>query len=354
MRVPGFRSDITREVDLAEEVARLSGYDGIPVTSPAASVNAADSDPHQMVRARLKDLMAGAGFFEVINYSFISPDALGMLRYAEGEAAPGPIRVKNPISDEQAVMRTTLLPGLLNNARYNIDHRSENFRIFELSKVFLPRKEGPQAEEIHHLAGIMAGKRVHLALYSDDDVDYADVKGVVEHICGSLRIDDPRFRAESLPPWLDPSASASVYVKGEMVGELGRVHPEVREAFDLKRPVFAFRLDFDRLFGLMGPLPVYRGLPKFPPVPRDLALIADEKLPVEEPLDFIRSLKEPLMESIEIFDIFKSDQIGEAKKSIGYRMTYRAADRSLTDEEVNRLHGRLIEKVTAKFGVSLR
>jgi phenylalanyl-tRNA synthetase beta chain len=251
-------------------------------------------------------------------------------------------------------MRTTLLPGLLNNARYNIDHRSDNFRIFELSKVFLPGEVGPQAEEVHHLAGIMAGKREGHALYSGDDIDYADAKGVVELICGALRIEEPRFRADALPPWLDPSAAACVYVQGERVGEVGRVHAAVQDCFDLKRPVFAFRLDFDRLFALKGPFPVYRGLPKFPPVPRDLALIAQEALPVEEPLDFMRSLNEPLLESIEIFDIFKSDQIGEGKKSIGYRLTYRAADRSLTDEEINRVHTQLIGKVTARFGVSLR
>jgi phenylalanyl-tRNA synthetase beta chain len=352
--VPGFRSDITREVDLAEELARISGYDGIPVTSPAAEAHAADCDPRQMVRAQLKELLTGAGFFEVINYSFISSDALRMLGYSEGDDAPVPIRVKNPLSDEQAVMRTSLLPGLLNNARYNIDHRYENFRIFELSKVFLPRKEDPQADEIHHLVGVMTGKRDPLPLYNDGDVDFYDAKGVVEHICEFLRIEDLRFRAEALPPWLDPSTSASVFVRGERVGELGGVHPQVRETFDLKRPLFAFRLDFDRLFALQGPVPIYRGLPKFPPVPRDLALIADERLPVEEPLDFMRSLNEPLLESIEIFDIFKSEQIGDGKKSIGYRLTYRAADRSLTDEEVNSIHGRLIAQVTARFGVSLR
>ena len=162
------------------------------------------------------------------------------------------------------------------------------------------------------------------------------------------------FRAQSLPPWLDPCASASVFAKGERVGELGRVHSEVLEAYDLKRPIFAFRLDFDRLFALKGPVPVYKALPKFPPVPRDIALIADEKMPVEEPFDFIRSLNEPLMESVEIFDIFRSDQIGTGKKSIGYRLTYRADDRSLTDEEVNALHVELVRKVTARFGVSLR
>ena len=352
--VPGFREDITREIDLIEELARISGYDGIPVTSPAAAVEAAGFDPHQRARRELKNLLAGAGFFEVINYSFISYESIRRLRYSEGDPRLAPIRLKNPLSDEQAVMRTTLLPGLLQNARYNLDRRSENFRIFELSKIFLPRKDGLQAEEPHHLAGVIAGKRVPQTLYSDADVDYTDVKGVVEALCSFLRINDVGFRAQSFPPWLDPCASASVFAKGERVGELGRVHSEVLEAYDLKRPIFAFRLDFDRLFALKGPVPVYKPLPKFPPVPRDIALIADEKMPVEEPFDFICSLNEPLLESVEIFDIFRSDQIGTGKKSIGYRLTYRAEDRSLTDEEVNALHVELVRKVTARFGISLR
>jgi phenylalanyl-tRNA synthetase beta chain len=352
--VPSFRGDITREVDLAEELARLSGYDGIPVTRPLVNVESAVFDPHQRVRGEVKEMLVGAGFFEVINYSFISLQSIQSLRYPKDDRLMAPIRLRNPLSDEQAVMRTTLLPGLLNNARFNFDHRSENFWIFELSKVFLPVREALQADEIHHLAGIIAGRRTPDLLYSDSYVDYTDVKGVVEALCEALRIHDVRFRAESLPPWLDPGASASVFVKAERVGELGSVHSEVLEAFDIKRPVFAFRLNFDKLFALRGQDPVFKGLPKFPPVPRDVALIADEKLPVEQPLDFIRSLNEPLLESVEIFDIFRSDQIGAGKKSIGYRLTYRAQDRSLTDEEVNVVHGELVRKLTAKFGISLR
>jgi phenylalanyl-tRNA synthetase beta chain len=351
---PGFRGDITREIDLCEEIARLSGYDAIPVTSPVATVEAASFDPHQRARRELKDLLAGAGFFEVINYSFISSESIGKLGYPQDDPKMAPVRLKNPLSDEQSVMRTTLLPGLFQNARYNLDHRSENFRIFELSKIFLPRKDDLLADEPHHLAGVLAGKRVPQGLYSCGDLDFTDVKGVVEAVFRFMRIDDVRFLAESLPPWLDSGASACVFARGERVGELGRVHSRVLEAFDFKRPVFAFRLDFDKLFALMGPLPVYRGLPKFPPVARDMALIADGKIPVQEPFDFIRSLNEPLLESVEIFDIFKSDQLGADKKSIGYRLTYRASDRSLTDEEVNVLHAGLVGKVTAKFEVSLR
>lgn len=352
---PSFRSDITREVDLWEEVARIHGYDGIPVTSPMAAAESALFDPHQRARRDLRNMLTGAGFYEVINYSFISHESIRKLRLPEGDFRLDPVRLMNPLSDEQAVMRTSLVPGLLQTARFNFDRRSDNLRIFELSKIFLPRKGELQADEPHHLAGIMAGKVVPQLLYGGElEVGYEDVKGVVESILHFFRVDGARFRAEALPTWLDPFMAASFFVAGERLGEIGRLHPEVQEAFDLKRPVFLFRLNFDKLFALKGPVPVYESLPKFPPVARDMALVAEEKLLVEEPLDFIRSIDEPLLESVEIFDIFRSEQVGADKKSIGYRLTYRAADRSLTDEEINDVHGRLIALITEKFGVSLR
>lgn len=353
--VPSFRPDITREVDLYEEIARLSGYDAIPVTSPAVVADSAPADPHQAARHDIKRLLASAGFFEVINYSFISLESLKKLRYTEGDPRLNPVRLRNPLSDEQSVMRTSLIPGLLMNARYNFDRRSEDLRIFELSKVFLPREGDLLADEPHHIAGAMAGRRIPQPLHGkDEDVDYAEVKGVVESILNFLRIDGSRFRAEDIPPWLDQYASASIFVGGERVGELGAIHPEVAESFDLKRTVYLFRLNFERIFARKGPEPFFASLPKFPAVARDMALIAAEKLPVEEPLDFILNLKEPLLERVVIFDIFRSEQLGADKKSVGYRLTYRAPDRSLTDEEVNSIHEKLVKRMVDRFGVSLR
>lgn len=353
--VPSFRPDVTREVDLFEEIARLSGYETIPVTSPAIVAESAPTDLNQASRRNIKRLLEGAGFFEVINYSFISIESIRKLRYTEDDPRLNPVRLKNPLSDEQAVMRTSLIPGLLMNARYNFDRRSENLRTFELSKVFLPREGDLLADEPHHIAGLMAGRRDPQLFYGkEEEVDFADVKGVVESILGFLHIEGARFRAEALPPWLDQYASASVFVGSERVGELGRIHPEVAEGFDLKRTVYAFRLDFERLFALRGPSPFFTSLPKFPAVSRDMALVAAETLPVEEPLDFILGLKEPLLEQVQIFDVFRSKQLGAGKKSVGYRLTYRASDRSLTDEEVNGIHEKLVKKMVEKFGVSLR
>lgn len=352
---PPFRPDITREVDLFEEIARLAGYDTIPVTSPTVAVQSALLDPHQGKRRELKSVMEGAGFYEVINYSFISMEALGKLRYSPDDARLKPIQLRNPLSDEQAVMRTSLIPGLLLNARSNFDRRTEDLRIFELSKVFLPREGELLADEPHHIAGAMAGRRIPQLLYSgENQLDYTDVKGIVECILGFFRVKSTVFRAEDLPPWLDPYASASVYAGDRRIGELGKVHPEVGLGFDLKKSVYLFRLNFDRLFSMEGPPPFFSSLPKFPSVERDMALLAAESIPVEEALNFILSLKEPLLERVEIFDIFRSAQLGADRKSVGYRLTYRASDRSLTDEEVNAIHQKLVEQVVERFGVSLR
>jgi len=352
---PTFRPDITREVDLAEEVVRLVGYDFVPVTRPLAAVYAEPMDPHLRRRQEVKSLLQGAGFFEVINYSFISGESLGKLRFAEDDPRLRPVRVKNPLSEEQAVMRTSLIPGLLQTARNNFDHRNENLRIFELSKVFLPREGEPLPHEPHHLAGVMAGKRSPQLLFGgEDEVDYTDVKGILEDVLDLFYLERLEFRAEDLPSYLDPVRAASVYCGRKRIGAVGKLHIEVEEAFDLKRPVYLFEMDFDQVYELRHSHPLFRSLPKFPSVARDMALIVDESVPVQEPLDFILERHEPLLERVEVFDIYRSKQLGEGKKSVGYRLVYRAADRNLTDEEINDIHGGLVTTVLNAFNAVLR
>ncbi|MEN6484219.1 MAG: phenylalanine--tRNA ligase subunit beta [Syntrophobacteraceae bacterium] len=352
---PSFRPDLTREVDLTEEIARLAGYDLIPVTYPKADVVTAPQDLHLASREEVKDLLKTAGYFEAISYSFVSQDSLVKLRLPQDDPRLRPIRLKNPLSEEQAVMRTSLLPGLLNAARYNFGHRNEDLRIFELSKVFLPREGESLPFEPHHLAGLAAGKRSPDLLYGGDaELDYTDVKGVTESVLGSFYPEKVEFAASDIPPYFDPFRAASVFVNGQKVGNVGRLHPGVEEAFDFKKPVYAFELDFDRMFELGAPRPLFRGLPKFPAVARDMALVVGVELNVREPLEFILSQGESLLESIEVFDIYQNPQFGEGKKSLGYRLVYRAPDRSLTDEEVNEVHGRLVGGVLDTFGVTLR
>lgn len=353
---PPFRPDITREIDLVEEVARLVGYDKVPVTAPRATATAADFDPHLRARQDVKLLLQSAGFFEVLNYSFISQDSVARLRLPADDRRLSPVRLMNPLSEEQAVMRTSLVPGLLQTARYNFDHGNEDLRIYELSKVFLAgAADDALPEERHQLAGIMAGRRSPDILYGGrEEIDYSDVKGIAESVLSFFYLEEISFRREDIPPYVDSTAAASIYVGGQQVGALGRINPELEETFDLKRSVWIFELDFERIFELRVPRPLFRPLPKFPSVTRDVAVIVDENLTIGEPLDYILQQNEPLLELVEVFDVFTSKQLGAGKRSIGYRLVYRAPDRSLTDEEVNGIHQGLVGKLLAKFQATLR
>jgi phenylalanyl-tRNA synthetase beta chain len=354
---PAFRPDIEREEDLAEEIARLVGYDHIPVTYPQAVAVTEPVDPHLKARQELKQRLVGWGFSEVINFSFISTQSLRELRYPADDPRMRTVPLANPLSEEQAVMRTSLLPGLLQNVVHNVNHGNENLRLFEMGKVFWAREGEPLPFEPHRLAGVMTGARYpHLLYGGDAEVDFADLKGVVEGLLEPFRASNARFSNDEavLPPWVDPAAGAAVDVSGEIVGALGRLHPEVQERLDVKRSVHVFSLDFEKLYGLGLDATLFRPLPRFPSVVRDLALVVDRDLAVREPMDFIRNLQEPLLERVEIFDLFKDPKLGEGRKSVGYRLVYRAPDRNLTDSEVNLIHERLSAEVLRAFSAERR
>jgi phenylalanyl-tRNA synthetase beta chain len=352
---PTFRPDITREVDLVEEVIRVIGYDKVPVTFPLAAVHAEPVNPYLQARQVTKETLCAAGFDEVINYAFVSSGSLSKLRLPEGDPCLSPIPVLNPLSEDQGVMRTSLIPGLLETARHNIDHRNEDLRIFELSKVFMAQPGETLPREPHQLVLLMTGRRSPDNLYGGPNpVDYSDVKGMIEEVLQLFHVSEGRFAGRDIPPYLDSGNSSSLFVGDSRLGALGPLHPDVQEAFDLKQRVFLCELDFDRLYDLRQSSPLFKSLPRYPSVVRDMALVVDEDLPVREPWEFVWNQRIALLERLEIFDIYRNPQLGAGKKSIGYRLTYRALDRNLTDEEVNELHGQLVAKVLKAFDAVLR
>ena len=176
----------------------------------------------------------------------------------------------------------------------------------------------------------------------------------MESVLDLFYLEGVRFADEALPPYLDAGQAASIFCAGEWIGSLGKLRAEVQEAFDLKKDIIVFEVDFDKVFNLKQSHPMFRSLPKYPPVARDMALIVDENLSVQEPLDYIWGQKEALLEQVEVFDIYRNPQWGKGKKSVGYRLVYRSPERSLTDEEINDIHSGLVRKVLDAFNATLR
>ncbi|MBW1982359.1 MAG: phenylalanine--tRNA ligase subunit beta [Deltaproteobacteria bacterium] len=352
---PSFRPDLTREVDLMEEVARLAGYDRIPSSLPRATITASKPPASRLFRERAKEVLANVGFSEVISYSFISSTLVERLRFAPDDRRLRCLPIRNPLSEDQSVMRTTLVPGLLEIAARNQRRNNFDLKLFELSKVFFPRSGHELPEERLNLAGLLGGLRRPLA-WSEPalPVDFFDAKGAVEALLVALTGKRPRFQPETAAPYLKSTTAARIMLADSQLGDVGELHPEVLEDFRLKGPLYLFDLDFDLLASMGTTTRQFQPLPKFPAIRRDLAIVIPVDLPAQAVLDFLEENLPEQAESVLLFDHYRGGQVGAGKKSIAFRITYRSPERSLTDEEVNDLHAALTQRVLTTFQASLR
>jgi len=352
---PPFRSDLTREVDLMEEVARLAGFDRIPSTLPCALVTAAKPPRSQTFRGVAKEALVGLGFSETISFSFISGQGSARLGILPDDRRFHHLPIRNPLTEEQAVLRTSLIPGMLETAGRNQRQRQLNLRLFELSKVFFPRRSEELPEERFNLCGLLSGTR-RPASWNDpaEAVDFFDLKGVVEALMGRIGVSELRWRQTAAAPFLRPEAAAEIDLAGIKLGVLGEVRAEVLEAFEVKGPAFLFDLDFDLLEEHATERKTFRPLPRFPEVNRDLAIVVSEDTSAQRVLDFLAEHRPEYAESVLLFDCYRGSQVGAGRKSLAFRITYRSPERSLTDQEVNEIHTRVTAKVLAAFEATLR
>ena len=269
VQVPPFRGDLEREVDLIEEIARLAGFDAIPVTLPRGVVATPRPGPEVRLLAAARQLLEGLGFFEVITYSF-QPDRLGSLLTPAADT-PAALRLANPLSEEQAMMRTSLLPGLLDTLRRNTLKQSLDVRLFEISKVFAPRAGEDLPQEEPWLTGLMYGAREEAAWNATrDPVNFFDLKGMVETLLEGLLIPEVTFAADGLPGYL--RYGARVLSGSRELGVLGELRPDIGEQLDLEGDIFGFNLNFAALCQASLP-PRFTPLPRYPAVYRDIALV---------------------------------------------------------------------------------
>ncbi|MDA8125730.1 MAG: phenylalanine--tRNA ligase subunit beta [Deltaproteobacteria bacterium] len=352
---PTCRVDITREIDLIEEIVRLYGYDRVPATLPAVSVISGSADPKRKVGERLREIMTGAGYSEVINYSFISPEAIEQLGLAEADERRNQVRIRNPLTEEQAVLRTTMVHSLLLNAKRNADYGRFNLKLFEIGRTFIGCGEGKQPREHNRLACLITGLRYEERWHwGEVPADYYDLKGCVENILEMLRISDCSFRSGVSEPFLHPGKSCGIFSAEEQIGFLGEIHPDLLARMNLAGPVVVGELDIDLLIARFHAKAPFRAIPRFPSSNRDVAFLIRREIEAGEMMRLVQENHEELLEKVQIFDVYEGGNLTAGMRSLGLRFSYRSGERTLTDEEVNDVHGRIVEKIVRLTGASIR
>jgi phenylalanyl-tRNA synthetase beta chain len=353
---PSFRVDVCRPEDLMEEVARLSGYNNIPPTYPAVPVRGRLPLKKRASRNRIKQLMVACGFNEIVTYSFIGSGDGDRLGLKSDDSRRQTVAILNPLTEEQAVMRTSLVPGLLQTLQLNLAKQERNLKLFEIGKTFFATQLEALPEEIEMLAGLWSGSRFAPSWHTSDvDTDFFDLKGAVESLLQQLNVQQVDFTR--LPDddctYTRPGVSARILAQEREIGLLGEIHPRALHRFDLKRTAYIFELNIDRLLPLIPDTKSFRPIPKFPVVTRDVTLIVDRSIESGKILQCIEQMNEELIEALQLFDVFEGKPIPAGRKSISFRIIYRSLTRTLEDDEINRLHQKITGQLLEVFKAAL-
>ncbi len=353
--VPSFRPDLEREVDLIEEVARLYGYDDIPQTMPHASLENSEPRIEQKLERQLRNLLASSGFSELINYSFIGRDAVRKLRLDDADPRHQPVAILNPLNEDQSVMRTTLVPSMLEALARNLAYRTTDLQLFELRPVFFPAGGELGSRQELHLVAAISGKNAPLGWARESKpVDFFDLKGVLENLLAALGIKNPVFSSDAGESWLHPGKSALVKTDKTTLGVIGELHPQVQLAFDLDQPVYFFELNLDRLFSCAGQRDPFAIPSRFPAVERDSALLVDAAIEAGQVLEVARRSLGKYGQDIVIFDLYTGKGIPDGKKSLALRIRYGSPDKTLTEDEISKAHGKLVKSVCHQLAAEIR
>lgn len=362
---PTFRVDIEREADLVEEVARLYGYNNIPTTLPSANLSYPEQDTRRFKRADATQMMLSIGFSEAINYSFTAEKHAEMMKLAAEDVRRQFVKLLNPLTEDQAVMRTMLLPGLLENVKRNISFQKTAVKLFEIGKVFQPLEKNAQPKETSNIAGVMTGNKYGESSqlhFKADKVDIFDAKGAVEYILEELRLtDNSQINVEFVHPaqegvekFCDSDYALLVFAGGTLLGTIGKILPDVLRSFGIKHDVYYFELNFDAICELQATPRDFSSLPVYPSVKRDIALVVPVTVSAGELLAKVHETREKLIESAEIFDVFQGGKIEKGYKSVAVSITYRSATKTLTEKNVEKAHVKVVKLLTDTFGGSFR
>ena len=353
---PSWRNDVTCNADISEEIARIHGLDHIESHMPVLGMAQGRQFVVEDVKDSIQDYMVAVGMNEVMTYSFINQSAFDKLQLAADDSRRNAIELLNPITDEFRVMRTTMAPSVLNAAAYNLARQHNKVAIFEVGRVYLP-KELPlkeQATEKSMLCAVISGKCNDLNWCTcRDNVDFYDMKGVVEGLMAKLMLNDYKLVHYAVP-YLHPGKSCAVEVDGKIIGWFGELHPLAQEAFGLPQEAYILEMEVEPLVAAAIAVPKYKHLAKYPSMSRDIAVVVPLEVTNAELEAVIREHAGELLIGVKVFDIYTGKQVAEGCKSMAFNLTYQAADRTLTDAEVDASMKTVIAKVAEEYKAELR
>lgn len=342
LEVPTFRLDITEDADILEEIARIYGYDNIPVASLEGNATAGVKTEKQKFIDNVKSNSIACGLNEILTYSFVSPRGVDKINLPADDEKRNFVKIMNPLGEETSVMRTTLIPNMLDVISTNISHKVEEVSAFECGNTFIPQ-EGLPIETKKYCVG-MYGK----------EVDFFVLKGVVESILNNVGLKGYEIEPETTNLTFHPGRCAKIVYNNIYIGTFGELHPDVIENYNLGQRVYVAEINIDTVFENLNLTKSYNPLPKYPSTSRDIALIVKDEVFVKQIEDIIKANGGDLVESYKLFDVYKGAQIEEGHKSIAYSITYRSKEKTLTDEDVAKVHEKILSELSEKLNANLR
>lgn len=341
-KVPVHRSDVTIPADIAEEIGRLHGFSNIEPRPIRGALSEGGKLPIRQIEDHARRILYALGFSEALTYSFISDKGYDRLQVPKEDTLRDVLRLMNPLGEDYSVMRTTLLPNMLDVLHFNLKNGQETLRMYELGNTFFPR------------SGDLPEERRSLAIGMTGNTDFYKMKGAVEALLEALGIHDLRVRPAEDIPWLHPGRAAYLYAGDRNIGSFGEISYAVAEGLDQAERVYLGEFDFEEIAKLYQSERLYTPIHKYPSMKRDLALVVDRQLTAQQVEDVLRTVDDPIVRSIRLFDVYEGPQVPEGKKSLAFEITYQDPKQTLKEEDAARVHAALREKAEEELGAALR
>lgn len=341
---PSFRPDLEGEADIAEEIARFYGYDKIPVTLLSGEATCGKKTDRQQAQDKIMETLTAMGMYEIYTYTFTSPSIFDKLNIPSESVLRNTVKISNPLGEDTSIMRTTTIASMLDILSRNYNYRNASAKLFEIGKVFIPTEEGKLPNEPF---------KITMGMYGDN-ADFFDLKGVCESLFNNLHVKGVKYEAVTDNPTFHPGRCAKISADGKTLGIIGEIHPAVIRKYGIETPVYIAELDFENVFLNIKSELKFKELPKYPAVTRDIAMLVDKAVPVADIEAVIEKASGKTLESLTLFDVYEGKQIPEGKKSVAYSAIYRASDRSLTGEEVQKVFDKAVKNLEGQLGAQLR